>query len=101
MKKRKDFDGKDDTLGVKECYLHKGEWKLLRKDGFMQSQTKLTACDYHSLLDMVVVGFSNGWFIRKRYACCLLISLILHLCAAIGQHFHRSSSRESSLVGQI
>ncbi|KAF2323261.1 hypothetical protein GH714_034366 [Hevea brasiliensis] len=78
LKKRKDFDGKDGNLGVKEGYLHKGKWELLRKDGFMQSQTKLTACDYHSLLDMVVVGFSNGVFGLYQmpdFVCIHLLSI--------------------------
>ncbi|CAA7402795.1 unnamed protein product [Spirodela intermedia] len=39
-----------------------GKWELLKKDFFMQSPAKLTACDYHRDLDMVVVGFSNGVF---------------------------------------
>ncbi|XP_044487276.1 periodic tryptophan protein 2 [Mangifera indica] len=60
-KKRKDFDGKNSDLGEEE-YLHKQKWELLRKDDFPQAPAKLTACDYHRGLDMMVVGFSNGVF---------------------------------------
>ncbi|GFY96992.1 periodic tryptophan protein 2 [Actinidia rufa] len=42
--------------------LHTGKWELLKKDFFMQAPAKLTACDYHRSLDLVVVGFSNGVF---------------------------------------
>ncbi|KAF9619369.1 hypothetical protein IFM89_006556 [Coptis chinensis] len=42
--------------------LHKGTWELLKKDNFTQAPAKLTACDYHNGLDLVVVGFSNGVF---------------------------------------
>ncbi|KAJ4849893.1 U3 snoRNP protein [Turnera subulata] len=59
VKKRKVFDGKD---AEGEGFLHKGKWERLRKDGFKQSSAKVTACDYHRGLDMVVVGFSNGVF---------------------------------------
>jgi periodic tryptophan protein 2 len=38
------------------------KWELQKKNFFMQSPAKLTACDYHRDLDMVVVGFSNGVF---------------------------------------
>jgi periodic tryptophan protein 2 len=75
VKKRKDFDGKD--LG-EEGYLHKRKWELLRKDGFMQSPAKLTACTYHRGLDMVVVGFSNGVFGLYQmpdFVCMHLLSI--------------------------
>ncbi|XP_010537974.1 PREDICTED: periodic tryptophan protein 2 homolog [Tarenaya hassleriana] len=66
LKKRKEFDGKDrDAEGHEEDeeeHLHRGKWVLLRKDGFNQASAKVTACDYHRGLDMVVVGFSNGVF---------------------------------------
>ncbi|XP_059642229.1 periodic tryptophan protein 2 [Cornus florida] len=63
VKKRKHFDGGDGNLDEEsEILLHKGKWELLRKDYFMQSPAKLTACDYHQGLDLVVVGFSNGVF---------------------------------------
>ncbi|CAM8882854.1 unnamed protein product [Rhodiola kirilowii] len=42
--------------------LHRKKWELARKDCFNQSPAKLTACDYHRGLDLVVVGFSNGVF---------------------------------------
>lgn len=69
---------KDGNLGVKKGYLHKGKWELLRKDGFMQSQTKLTACEYHRSLDMVVVGFSNcvfGLYQMPDFVCIHLLSI--------------------------
>ncbi|CAA7028645.1 unnamed protein product [Microthlaspi erraticum] len=63
QRKRKEYDGKDrDLEGEEEDYLHRGKWVLLRKDGFNQGGAKVTACDYHKGLDMVVVGFSNGVF---------------------------------------
>ncbi|XP_050232821.1 periodic tryptophan protein 2 [Mercurialis annua] len=62
VKKRKGFEGKGGNADEKVDYLHRGKWKLARKDGFMQSHAKVTACDYHKLLDMVVVSFSNGVF---------------------------------------
>ncbi|VAH09388.1 unnamed protein product [Triticum turgidum subsp. durum] len=42
--------------------LHLAKWELQKKNFFMQAPAKLTACDYHRDLDMVVVGFSNGVF---------------------------------------
>jgi periodic tryptophan protein 2 len=53
-KKRKGLDGNLEENG--------GKWRLSRKDGFGQAPAKLTACDYHGGLDMLVVGFSNGVF---------------------------------------
>ncbi|XP_058074231.1 periodic tryptophan protein 2 [Magnolia sinica] len=63
-KRKKSSEGNDGNLdeGVWEFALHRGKWELLRKDFFMQASAKLTACDYHRGLDMVVVGFSNGVF---------------------------------------
>lgn len=60
VKKRKSLgDGNvDDEVG----YLLREKWKLVRKDSFSQAPAKVTACDYHRYLDMVVVGFSNGAF---------------------------------------
>ncbi|CAJ1967740.1 unnamed protein product [Sphenostylis stenocarpa] len=51
VKKRKKIDVEDGDEG----YLSRGKWELLRKDGFMQGSAKVTACDYHRGLDMVVV----------------------------------------------
>uniref|UniRef100_A0A2C9W1Q2 Small-subunit processome Utp12 domain-containing protein n=1 Tax=Manihot esculenta TaxID=3983 RepID=A0A2C9W1Q2_MANES len=68
------LDGGSESNG----YLHKGKWELLRKDGFMQSQTKLTACEYHRSLDMVVVGFSNcvfGLYQMPDFVCIHLLSI--------------------------
>ncbi|KAK9281854.1 hypothetical protein L1049_004760 [Liquidambar formosana] len=63
VKKRKTFSGKDGDFD-EECghFLDRGKWRLSRKDSFNQVGAKLTACDYHRGLDLVVVGFSNGVF---------------------------------------
>lgn len=61
-KKRKKFIGKDEDLDECEYYLHLAKWELLRKDHFVPGPGKLSACDYHMGLDLVVVGFSNGIF---------------------------------------
>uniref|UniRef100_A0A1D1ZDQ3 Periodic tryptophan protein 2 n=1 Tax=Anthurium amnicola TaxID=1678845 RepID=A0A1D1ZDQ3_9ARAE len=58
--------------------LQQGKWELLKKDFFMQSPAKLTACDYHRELDMVVVGFSNGVFGLYQmpdFVCIHLLSI--------------------------
>ncbi|CAK9164840.1 unnamed protein product [Ilex paraguariensis] len=63
-KKRKNLDSGDGNFEEEESgYLLKGgKWELIKKDYFMQAPAKMTACDYHRGLDMVVVGFSNGVF---------------------------------------
>ncbi|KAF7824873.1 periodic tryptophan protein 2-like protein [Senna tora] len=74
IKKRKNYDGKD----AETRYLITGKWELLRKDNFMQTPAKLTACDYHRELDMVVVGFSNGVFGLYQmpdFVCIHLLSI--------------------------
>ncbi|PON89397.1 Periodic tryptophan protein [Trema orientale] len=78
LKKRKDYDGKDSNLDEEGGYLRKGKWELLRKDNFGQAPAKLTACDYHRGLDMVVVGFSNGVFGLYQmpdFVCIHLLSI--------------------------
>lgn len=58
--------------------LHKGKWELLKKDFFMQAPAKLTACDHHRGLDLVVVGFSNGVFGLYQmpdFVCIHLLSI--------------------------
>lgn len=58
--------------------LHKETWELLKKDFFMQAPAKLTACDYHRGLDLVVVGFSNGVFGLYQmpdFVCIHLLSI--------------------------
>ena len=63
IKKRKEYEGRGrEDEDEEEEYMHRGKWVLLRKDGFNQGSAKVTACDYHQGLDMVVVGFSNGVF---------------------------------------
>ena len=74
VKKRKKIDIEDGDEG----YLSRGKWELLRKDGFMQGWAKVTACDYHRGLDMVVVGFSNGVFGLYQmpdFVCIHLLSI--------------------------
>ncbi|KAL9314527.1 hypothetical protein ACSQ67_019979 [Phaseolus vulgaris] len=74
VKKRKKIDVQDGDEG----YLSWGKWELLRKDGFMQGWAKVTACDYHRGLDMVVVGFSNGVFGLYQmpdFVCIHLLSI--------------------------
>ncbi|KAL1809690.1 hypothetical protein ACET3Z_026680 [Daucus carota] len=79
VKKRKNVEGDvrvgDDKNGV---LLHKGKWELLKKDFFMQAPAKLTACDFHSGLDLVVVGFSSGVFglyKMPEFTCIHLLSI--------------------------
>ncbi|XP_021298575.1 periodic tryptophan protein 2 homolog [Herrania umbratica] len=77
VKKRKDFDGKESGFGEDEDYLSGGEWELT-KHCFMQAPAKLTACDYHRGLDLVVVGFSNGVFGLYQmpdFVCIHLLSI--------------------------
>lgn len=74
VRKRKNFDG---ILEKKE-YLHRGKWERLRKDGFMQGSAKVTSCDYHRGLDLLVVGFSNGVFGLYQmpdFVCLHLLSM--------------------------
>lgn len=79
LKKRKDLDAKDDEIdGKNGPSLHKMKWELLKKDFFMQAPSKLTACDYHKGLEMVVVGFSNGVFALYQmpsFVCIHLLSI--------------------------
>ncbi|KAI9081565.1 hypothetical protein K1719_036451 [Acacia pycnantha] len=78
VKKRKN-DGKTDADMLEEDeYLCRGKWEFLRKDCFMQAPARLTACDYHRELDMVVVGFSNGVFGLYQmpdFVCIHLLSI--------------------------
>eukprot|EP01018_Ginkgo_biloba_P039807 Gb_23048 [translate_table: standard] len=58
--------------------LHKGQWELSKKDFFMQSPANLTACDYQSGLNLVVVGFSSGIFgiyQMPEFTCIHLLSI--------------------------
>ncbi|KAF3450839.1 hypothetical protein FNV43_RR06928 [Rhamnella rubrinervis] len=78
VKKRKDYEGKDGDLDEEGGYFQGGKWELLRKDNFVQASAKLTACDYHRELDMVVVGFSNGVFRLYQmpdFVCIHLLSI--------------------------
>lgn len=72
VKKRKEREFDDGG------YLCKGKWELLRKDCFNQAPAKVSACDYHRGLDMVVVGFSNGVFGLYQmpdFVCIHLLSI--------------------------
>ncbi|KAI4379281.1 hypothetical protein MLD38_005599 [Melastoma candidum] len=81
LRKRKHVDAKDDgdsNAVEEEEYLHKGNWELLRKDGFMQSGARVSSCDYHRVLDMLVVGFTNGVFGLYQmpdFVCIHLLSI--------------------------
>ncbi|KAJ9559514.1 LOW QUALITY PROTEIN: hypothetical protein OSB04_004674 [Centaurea solstitialis] len=75
FKKRKSFDDDDEE---DSSFLHKGKWELVKKDFFMQTPAKLTACDYHRGLEIVVVGFSNGVFGLYQmpdFVCIHLLSI--------------------------
>ncbi|EYU21608.1 hypothetical protein ABFS82_09G095600 [Erythranthe guttata] len=79
LKKRKKIDAKDDEMdGTNRPALHKMKWELLKKNFCMQAPAKLSACDYHKGLDMVVVGFSNGVFALYQmpdFVCIHLLSI--------------------------
>ncbi|KAJ6826880.1 periodic tryptophan protein 2-like protein [Iris pallida] len=75
-KKRKDVEAGDIAEG--EIPLNKRKWELVKKDFFMQAPARLTACDYHRELDMVVVAFSNGVFGLYQmpdFVCIHLLSI--------------------------
>ncbi|GAA0161732.1 hypothetical protein LIER_17979 [Lithospermum erythrorhizon] len=58
--------------------LHTLKWELLKKDYFTQASARVSACDYHRGLDMVVVGFSNGVFGLYQmpdFVCIHLLSI--------------------------
>lgn len=80
VKKRKEFDGKERDFEDEgsEFFLHKMKWELLKKDFFMQAPAKVTACDYHRGLDLVVVGYSSGVFGLYQmpdFVCIHLLSI--------------------------
>lgn len=79
VKKRKNVEGGLSDGGDEiEVLLHKGKWELLKKDYFMQAPAKLTACDFHKGLDLVVVGFSSGVFGLYKmpdFTCIHLLSI--------------------------
>ncbi|KAJ7529209.1 hypothetical protein O6H91_15G037800 [Diphasiastrum complanatum] len=54
-----------------------GKWELVKKHFFMQN-AKLTACDYHKSLSIVVAGFSTGIFGLYQmpdFSCIHLLSI--------------------------
>lgn len=68
--KKKNFEDEDAPS--------KPSWRLRKKNFFMQAPARLTACDYHRELDMVVVGFSNGVFGLYQmpdFVCLHLLSI--------------------------
>lgn len=79
LKKRKESDGKDNEFnGLNGVLLHKIKWELMKKDYLMQAPAKLTSCDYHRGLDMLVVGLSNGVFALYQmpdFVCIHLLSI--------------------------
>ncbi|KAL2926244.1 Periodic tryptophan protein 2 [Bienertia sinuspersici] len=78
-KKRKEFVGEEkDFEEDNQLFLHKMNWELLKKDYFMQAPAKVTACDYHRGLDLVVVGLSSGVFGLYQmpdFVCIHLLSI--------------------------
>ncbi|KAK9101926.1 hypothetical protein Sjap_019180 [Stephania japonica] len=75
--KRKKIDA---LIGEEESEvpLHRGKWELSKKNSFDQTPAKLTACDYHRGLDLVVAGFSNGVFGLYQmpdFVCIHLLSI--------------------------
>lgn len=78
-RKRKHFDTKFRALDEQDCaLLHTMEWKLSKKDYLMQAPAKVTACDYHKGLDLLVVGLSNGVFGLYQmpdFVCLHLLSI--------------------------
>ncbi|XP_031488518.1 periodic tryptophan protein 2 [Nymphaea colorata] len=57
---------------------HKGQWKLAKKDYCMQAPAKVSTCDYHRGLDLVVIGFSSGVFGLYQmpdFVCIHLLSI--------------------------
>lgn len=77
-KKRKALSANDGNLEVGGGYLRKGKWELLKKDSSGQAPAKLTTCDYHRGLDMMVAGFSNGVFALYQmpdFVCIHLLSI--------------------------
>lgn len=76
--KKKRKIGGDVDAEKSEIRLHNAKWELLKKDFFMQAPARLTACDYHRELDMVVVGFSNGvigLYQMPDFVCIHLLSI--------------------------
>ncbi|KAK9149703.1 hypothetical protein Scep_008460 [Stephania cephalantha] len=76
--KRKKIDALIGEEEVSEVPLHRGKWELSKKNSFDQTPAKLTACDYHRGLDLVVAGFSNGVFGLYQmpdFVCIHLLSI--------------------------
>ncbi|XP_076921668.1 periodic tryptophan protein 2 [Bidens hawaiensis] len=74
VKKRKNVEVEERGSGL----LHKGKWELVKKDYFMQAPAKLSSCNYHKGLEIVVVGFSNGVFgiyQMPDFVCIHLLSI--------------------------
>lgn len=76
VKKRKNSDAIIDE--ETSTLLHTAKWELSKKNFFMQTPAKLTSCDYHRGLEIVVVGFSNGVFGLYQmpdFVCIHLLSI--------------------------
>eukprot|EP00250_Pteridium_aquilinum_P004303 c14523_g1_i1 orf=130-3006(+) len=64
-------------VGIDVCRLDRGKWELTNKHFFMQS-SKLTTCDYHQGLNMLVAGFAHGVFGLYQmpdFTCIHLLSI--------------------------
>lgn len=62
---------------LKVCRLDRGKWELVNKHFFMQS-SKLTSCDYHQGLNLLVAGFAHGIFGLYQmpdFTCIHLLSI--------------------------
>ncbi|KAI5075509.1 hypothetical protein GOP47_0009585 [Adiantum capillus-veneris] len=68
---------KQKLTGIKVCRLDRGKWELMGKHFFMQS-SKLTSCDYHQGLNLLVAGFAHGVFGLYQmpdFTCIHLLSI--------------------------
>ncbi|KAH7277624.1 hypothetical protein KP509_39G059700 [Ceratopteris richardii] len=64
-------------IGTRVFRLDGGRWELTNKHFFMQS-SKLTSCDYHQGLNMLVAGFAHGIFgiyQMPDFTCIHLLSI--------------------------
>lgn len=74
---RKRTESRDLNSGVNVLRLDRGNWELTNKHFFMQS-SKITSCDYHQGLKLLVAGFAHGIFGLYQmpdFACIQLLSI--------------------------
>lgn len=70
-------DDNQGSAGVNVCRLDRGNWELTDKHFFMQS-SKLSSCDYHQGLNLLVAGFAHGIFGLYQmpdFTCIHLLSI--------------------------